>query len=121
LSRIGAEVATVGPRDAVRRPDGVDLREIVHQAVAEWPPSAQAWVWVANGRATALRRQAAVTVSRSLAGRAGDEIAIDIGRQDRLAREIAGYGADAVVLEPQSLRDDVVDRLRAQAEGIARV
>jgi proteasome accessory factor B len=121
LSRIGSEVATVGPRDAVRRPDGVDLREIVHGAVAEWPPSAQARVWVADGRATALRRQAAVTVSRTLAGRAGDEIAIDIGRQDRLAREIAGYGADALVLDPQSLRDDVVSRLRAQADGIARV
>jgi proteasome accessory factor B len=118
LSRIGSEVATVGPRDAVRRPDGVDLREIVHAAVAEWPPSAQARVWVADGRATALRRQAAVTVSRTLGGRAGDEIAIDIGRQDRLAREIAGYGADAVVLDPQSLRDDVLSRLRAQAEGV---
>ena len=121
LSRIGSEVSTVGPRNAVKRPDGVDLREIVHQAVAEWPPSAQAKVWVAEGRATALRRQAAVTVSRTLAGRAGDEIAIDIGRQDRLAREIAGYGPDAVVLDPQSLRDDVVCRLRAQAEGAARV
>ena len=27
--------STVGPRGAVRRPDGVDLREIVHRAVAE--------------------------------------------------------------------------------------
>ena len=34
---------------------------------------------------------------------------------DRLAREIASYGADAVVLEPQSLRDEVLARLRAQA------
>jgi proteasome accessory factor B len=34
---------------------------------------------------------------------------------DRLAREIAGYGPDAVALEPQSLRDDVLARLRAQA------
>ena len=92
----------------MQRPDGVDLREIVHRAVAEWPPGAQARVWVADGRATALRRQSAVTASRTLGGRAGDEIAIDIGMQDRLAREIAGYGADAVVLEPQSLRDDVV-------------
>ncbi len=119
LSRIGAEVGPVGPRGAVQRPDGVDLREIVHRAVAEWPPGAQARVWVADGRATALRRQAAVTVSRTLSGRAGDEIAIDIGMQDRLAREIAGYGADAVVLDPQSLRDDVVDRLRAQADGVS--
>ena len=47
------------------RPDGVDLREIVHRAVAEWPPSAQARVWVADGRATALRRQAAA--ARTLA------------------------------------------------------
>lgn len=118
LSRIGEEVRPVGPRGAVQRPDGVDLREIVHQAVAEWPAGAQARVWVADGRATALRRQAAITASRTLSGRAGDEIAIDIGMQARLAREIAGYGADAVVLEPQSLRDDVVARLRAQA-GLA--
>ena len=34
---------------------------------------------------------------------------------DRLAREIASYGPDAVALEPQSLRDDVLARLRAQA------
>jgi proteasome accessory factor B len=34
---------------------------------------------------------------------------------DRLAREIAGYGPDAVAIEPQSLRDDVLARLRAQA------
>jgi proteasome accessory factor B len=32
-----------------------------------------------------------------------------------LAREIASYGADAVVLEPQALRDEVLERLRAQA------
>jgi proteasome accessory factor B len=115
LSRIGEEVGPVGPRGAVVRPEGVDLRQIVHQAVAESPAGAQAKVWVADGRATVLRRQAAVTVSRTLSGRAGDEIAIDIGMQSRLAREIAGYGADAVVLEPQSLRDDVVDRLKAQA------
>jgi proteasome accessory factor B len=34
---------------------------------------------------------------------------------DRLGREIASYGPDAVALEPQSLRDDVLARLRAQA------
>lgn len=118
LSRIDAGVVAEGPKDAVRRPGDVDLREIVHRAVAEWPPGAQARVWVAEGRATALRRQAAVTATLALAGRDGDEIAIDMGRQDTLAREIAGYGADAVVLEPESLRDDVIGRLRAQAEAM---
>jgi proteasome accessory factor B len=115
LSRIGSDVVAVGPAGSVKRPDGVDLREIVHRAVAEWPPGAQARVWVAHGRATALRRQASATEVRSLAGRLGDELSIEIGMTDRLAREIAAYGADVVVLEPQSLRDDVVARFRAHA------
>jgi len=37
---------------------------------------------------------------------------------DPLAREIASYGPDAVALEPQSLRDDVLARLRAQASEV---
>jgi proteasome accessory factor B len=32
-----------------------------------------------------------------------------------LARDIAGYGADALVLEPSSLREEVLGRLRAHA------
>jgi proteasome accessory factor B len=30
---------------------------------------------------------------------------------------VAGYGADALVLEPDSLREDVLGRLTAQAGG----
>lgn len=116
LSRIGAEVESFGPRGAVGRPDGVDLREIVHRAVAEWPPGAQARVWVAEGKATALRRAATEMATRTIGGRVGDELAVDIGMYDRLAREIAGYGADAIVLDPPSLRDEVIARLRAQAD-----
>jgi proteasome accessory factor B len=119
LSRIDADVKATGSKGAVHRPDGVDLREIVHRVVADLPPSAQARVWVADGRGTALRRQAVTVTTKSMAGRTGDEIALDIGRQDRLAREIAGYGADAVVVEPESLRDDVIERLRAQAGEVA--
>jgi proteasome accessory factor B len=103
----------------VHRPDGVNLRDIVHLAVAEAPPSAKARVWVADGRATALRRQGEIATAKTLAGRAGDEITLDISRQDRLAREVASYGADAVVLEPESLREDVIARLRGQAEGVS--
>jgi proteasome accessory factor B len=115
LSRIGTDVIPIGPPGAVKRPDGVNLREIVDRVVAEWPTGGQARVWVADGRATALRRQATVVGARTLGGRAGEEITLDIGMTDRLAREIASYGADAVALEPQSLRDDVLARLRAQA------
>jgi proteasome accessory factor B len=117
LSRIGAEVTAIGPPGAVKRPDGVNLREIVARVTGETPTGNQARVWVADGRATALRRRATEVEPRSLGGRDGQEITIDIGMIDPLVREIAGYGADAVVLEPESLRDDVLDRLRAGAQA----
>jgi proteasome accessory factor B len=46
-------------------------------------------------------------------------LSIDMAMPDRLAREIAAYGADVIVLEPQSLRDEVVARFRAHADGAA--
>jgi proteasome accessory factor B len=116
LSRIGAEVTPIGPVGAVGRPDGVDLRKIVAQTVAEAPTGVQAQVWVADGRATALRRAGKSLGPRRLAGRGGEVIELDVGSSDRLARDITGYGADAVVLEPPPLRDEVLARLRAQAE-----
>lgn len=115
LSRIGGDVTAIGPARAVRRPDGVDLREIVHRVVADSPAGARARVWVADGRATALRWRASVVGPRTLGGRAGEELTVDFGMPDQLAREIAGYGPDAVALEPKSLRDEVLVRLRAQA------
>jgi proteasome accessory factor B len=116
LSRIGAEVKAIGPPGAVQRPDGTDLRQIVERAVGEFPSIGRAKVWVADDRATALRRRATVIGARTLGGRAGEEIELDIGMMDRLAREVASYGPDAVALEPEALRADVLDRLRAQAE-----
>jgi proteasome accessory factor B len=116
LSRIGAEVKPIGEVGAVVRPEGVDLRKIVAEAVAEAPTGVQAQVWVADGRATALRRAGKSLGPRKLGGRDGEVIELDIGSSDRLAREVTGYGADAVVLEPASLRDDVLSRLRGQAD-----
>jgi proteasome accessory factor B len=115
LSRIGAEVTPIGAAGAVTVPEGVDLRKVVADTVAETPAGGQARVWIADGRATALRRAGRSVAARQLAGRDGEVIEVDIGSVDALAREVAGYGADAVVLEPQSLRDDVLARLRAQA------
>ncbi|GFG68249.1 protein PafB [Mycobacterium kubicae] len=115
LSRIGGEVKPIGPPGAVTIPDGVDLRHIVAQTVSEAPSGVHATVWVADGRATALRRAGTRIGPRRLAGRDGEVIQLDIGFSDRLAREIAGYGPDAIVLAPPSLRDDVLARLAAQA------
>ena len=125
LSRIGADVTPIGPAGAVTVPDGVDLRKIVAQTVTDAsaaPTGGQARVWVADGRATALRRAGSPSATRRLAGRDGEVIELDIGSTDQLARDIAGYGADAVVLEPESLREDVLARLRsrcAQRRGAA--
>lgn len=115
LSRIGADVTAIGEPGEVTVPDGVDLQRIVADAVAEGPTGALATVWVAPGRATALRRAGRSVGPRQLAGRDGEVLELDIGFNDRLAREIAAYGADAIVLEPASLREDVLTRLRAAA------
>ena len=115
LSRIGAGVTAIGSAGTVGKPDGIDLRQIVAHAVGEAPTGVEARIWVAADRATALRRAAAVVGHAARGGRDGDVLAIDIGSLDRLAREVAGYGPDAVVLEPESLRDEVLARLRAQA------
>lgn len=115
LSRIGADVETVGPPGSVSRPDGVDLRAIVDKAIGEAPSGVTATVWVADGRAAALRRAGTSKGARTIGGRAGEVLELDLGTRDRLAREITGYGADALVLEPAALREDVVARLKAQA------
>jgi len=117
LSRIGADVTPIGPAGAVTVPDDVDLRGIVAQTVADTPTGAQATVWVADGRGTALRRAGKSVEKRQLAGRDGEVIELDISFNDRLARDIAGHGADAIVLEPESLREDVLARLRAAQGG----
>lgn len=120
LSRIGPDVAPIGPPGEVTVPDGVDLRRIVAQTLTEVTASragGRARVWVAEGRATALRRTGTSAGPRRLDGRDGEVIEIDIRSADQLARDIAGYGPDAVALEPASLRDDVLARLRAHAEG----
>jgi proteasome accessory factor B len=118
LSRIGGEVTPIGPAGAVTVPQDADLSGIVAQKVTELsaaPAGGQARVWVADGRATALRRAGKAVAARRLGDRDGEVIELDIGSADQLARDIAGYGADAVALEPQSLREDVMARLSGHA------
>ncbi|MBW0019399.1 MAG: YafY family transcriptional regulator [Mycobacterium sp.] len=115
LSRIGADVRPIGPAGAVTVPEYVDLRKIVAQTVGETPTGTHATVWVADGRATALRRAGKTVGPRKLGDRDGDVIELEVGSSDQLARDVTGYGADAIVLAPQALRVDVLARLHAQA------
>ena len=115
LLKLRVEVFVVEQACPYPELDGRDLLAETRHFWLETPAGGQAVVWVADGRATALRRAGRPVSARQLAGRDGDVIELDIGSADGLAREVAGYGADAIVLEPQSLRDDVLIRLRAQA------
>ena len=115
LSRIGSDVTATGPAGAVTRPPGVDLRGLVNAAIGETPSGIRAVVWVADGRATSVRRAGAPLGPRKVGNRPGELIELELDSTGRLAREIAGHGADALVIEPQELRDDVCARLAAHA------
>ena len=114
LSRI-VDVEAVGAPGEFSRPGGVDLRSVVERSIGEVAGGGRALVWVADGRATALRRAGRPVGRRSIGGRDGDVIEVRAGALDWIAREVTGQGAGALVLEPAALRDDVVARLTAQA------
>lgn len=114
LSRI-VDVTSVGAGGEVSRPPDLDLRAVVEQAIGDASSGGRARVWVADGRATALRRAGTCAGAQTVNGRNGEVLELEVGAIDRLAREIAGYGADALVLDPPSLRADVLGRLTAQS------
>lgn len=116
LSRIADDVTPYGPRNAVRKPEGVDLREIVARVTWHSPVTGSAVIWVADGRGRDVRRLATVRESKALAGRSGVVLEVPVRSWDWIARLVTGLGADALVLEPRELRADVMARLRAVSE-----
>jgi proteasome accessory factor B len=108
LSRIAGPVTTLGPPGAVQVPPDVDLLAVVERAVGPPPVIGTARLWVAAGRAHGLRRLGRVRgpVQRTGADgtvRDGDELEIDLRSVDTVARWVAGYAPDAVVLSPPEL------------------
>ena len=65
--------------------------------------------------ATALRRAGRVTGRRTLGGRRGDVVELDVGGVDGLARGDRRLRCGCPVLHPDSSGADVLARLRAQA------
>ncbi len=114
LSRIDDDVTVHGPGGAVRKPDGVDLRAIVDR-VTSGPGGGYATVWVADGRAQDLRRIGTVLRAQRIGERDGTVLSVPVGFGDWIARLVTGHGADAVVLDPPELRDEVLGRLQAVA------
>lgn len=113
LSRIGDDITAYGPDNAVRKPEGVDLRELVATATGDAPVVGTATVWVAEGRGREVRRRGTVVGAKTLGGRPGDVVELPVRSYGWLARMITGLGADALVLTPGDLRADVVARLRS--------
>ncbi|HEX7353687.1 MAG TPA: WYL domain-containing protein [Mycobacteriales bacterium] len=103
LSRITGPVRLEGEVGAYAIPADVDLRAAVSEA-APAEPTATARIRLADGAGTRLRRRGTM---------AGDVLELPYADDERLAEELLGYGPAAVVLEPESLRDEVVRRLRA--------
>ena len=111
LSRIVGEVAPTGPAGSYDVPPGSEIRE----AASALTPARQtnlARVRVRRGSGYGLRRRAAAEQPWS---DGWDLLTVPFADDGVLADEVAGYGADAVLLEPQAVRDRVVARLRAVA------
>ncbi|AJW39035.1 YafY family transcriptional regulator [Rhodococcus sp. 15-725-2-2b] len=116
LSRIGDEVKSFGTPQSVRKPDGVDLQEIVRRVAGTSSVSGTARVWLQDGRALELRRMGTVVGVQSLGTRSGTVVEVPVRSWDWVSRLIAGHGADAVVLEPAELRADVISTLQTAAD-----
>jgi proteasome accessory factor B len=111
LSRIVGDVTPAGEPGSVTAPADVDLRAVVARMSGDEPRST-ARVRLRRGAGWELRRQADA-VSEHDAG--WDVVAVGYSDPERFADRIAGFGADAVVLEPQEARDAVLRRLEALA------
>ena len=108
LSRIAGPVRSAGHPGDVVVPEGIDLRAQVASLVPS-RATAEARLAVRDGCGLRFRRRA----SAVRPGREGtDEVTVPFSDLEVLAEEVAGLGADVVVLDPPALRDAVVRRLR---------
>jgi len=112
LSRIVGDVKAEGPEGAVSVPEGVDLREMVVREADEMQPHHTARVRVRAGSCWELRR-GATSVTQDEPG--WDLVELGFSDTGRFADRVAGYGADAVILEPAEAREAVIRRLTALA------
>ncbi len=122
LSRITGPVRPVGPAGAVTRPPDVNLIEFVAGAGGagrDPVPAMRARLWLAEGRAAGIRRQATVVGRRTVADVDGDVVELDLWVPESAADWIAAHGPDALVLEPDVLAKAVADRWERVAQEVS--
>ncbi|GAA1901373.1 helix-turn-helix transcriptional regulator [Lapillicoccus jejuensis] len=111
LGRIDSPVVAEGRPGAYDVPAGHDPSSMVATSQVEPPPTTSATVRVRSGAGHTLRRRA--SASEELDGDAAgwSLLTVPAGDLDRLADEVAGFGPDALALDPPELREHVVRRL----------
>ncbi len=115
LSRIVGEVRHEGRPGAFEVPAGLDLARAV-DPYREEDARHEALVLVATGRGASLRRRGELVavddvsdeVAAAASATGSDVLRVPYGDTRRLASELAGLGADVLVLEPVPLRGAVV-------------
>jgi proteasome accessory factor B len=109
LSRIVSEVMPAGPSGSYPVPSPGEIRDAAG-LLTPLPQMGLVRIRIRRGSGYGLRRRAADSQPLS---DDWDIVAVPYGDPGDLAAEIAGYGADAVVLEPDAVRSRVVAHLRA--------
>ncbi len=114
LSRIVGPVRASGKSGAYDVPAGTDVRELARRLSPSFP-SVRAEIRVRQGTGVGLRRRAESLTT--LDDRPGWDRVVIEGPVHEISDEVLTYGTDVVVEAPAALRDDVVSRLRAVAQG----
>jgi proteasome accessory factor B len=109
LSRMVGEPRAIGDAGVVTVPEGIDLTVMVS---ASDPVGSEvlARIKVRHDRAIGLRRQTVDVVDD---GDGWDVVTVPCPDPHRLADQVLGYGADAVILSPAEARDAIVRRLES--------
>ncbi|HTG46722.1 MAG TPA: WYL domain-containing protein [Actinomycetota bacterium] len=115
LSRFTTEVADLGEGSAP--PEG--FRAIDHVEAGPWQPGGEDRAAIAFAPAAAVLAEGAFPGARRTGERPDGRVVLEIPAADEhaLAGLVLQYGPDAEVVEPASLRDEVIRRLEAVAGG----
>lgn len=125
LSRILDTPRRVSKEGAYEVPPDLDLRTLA-RSLAPDEPRATAVVAIRPGRAPGLRRRGRPVPDARLSELAHgwpqgfDVVEVRYADAGYLCEEVAGYAADAVVIEPAFLRTAVIEQLRAVAATRSR-
>ncbi len=123
LSRMGDVPVAVSRPGAFDAPEGLDLRALA-ASLDPQEPTAEALLAVRPGKAPSLTRRgrrAGGPPDLAWAMEGYEGWWVGYGSLPGMAEEVAGHGADVLVVEPLELRGSVVDRLREVAARAAAV